>query len=950
MRALFVFAAAVGWGASLFAAPAPVPAGPRAGRWAHEGAKLAPDPRVTWGRLDNGFRYALLPHNGTPGCVTLQLVVLSGSLDERPDELGIAHFTEHVAFGGSTTFRPEEMVGLFQRLGIEYGSDVNAITTFDHTAFRLDFRQNDPALLREGLKLFRGFADGLTFDPAIIEQERRVVLAELRNHHTIADARQRASLPVVFRGLMFPQREPGGSEEQIAKFTRAQFLNFYQRCYRPDLMVLVGAGDFDPAAMAGLVRELFGDIARPTAPLPVRDEGRLDARALRAGVFRISGVGVASVEVASVVPPAPGPDSLEAHIEEQRRQFVMELFAERLHGQMEEGVGAEAGYQEIVGNGMAVASVGVPAPAWSRGVIGLDRMVRLTLERGFDPVDLEERRKRELRMTALMLDQLPTLDPGTLCEALVDSITDHTVFDGFERKFTTMRDWLERFTPAEAQKTFRGMWQPASLAIQVAGGVDLELEPEKILQDLQKSRRSGLANVMPATHRDTPFTLPKFGVPTAVVERRELPELGAKLMRFGNNVRLNFVASRQEPGLVRAMVRVGSGLLTMPGNKPALKEFGLNTLLASGSVHVRPEQLNALAEERFLEFGFDVADRDAFTFRGLMATEQLETFLGIVADILHEPEFNSYVHEDERERAALNRMASSGGMGEGLRELTDYLFKGDARFTWGQPLDYISMSVVDVRRWMQEPLARGYVEVTIVGDLPEDTAVHAMTRTLGSLGPRAATKTTPQPPKPVHVTARPGYERIEFIGEQNLGLVVGTWPIEAAMHVRDQAALEVLAKILEIRVRHEVREKLGLAYSPSASFESYDGFPDFALLRAQIDVTPTDAGKVAPLVQSIGAAVAEKGVEEGEFIGARGILRSQLRQAFRDNEFLVEALMRAQERPEEAQEIVGLRGDLMDKVTRDEVNAWAAKILPADNCRAAAVVPKAFVGFMDGGR
>src|SRR4051812_34340107 len=70
---------------------------PRSGRWAHEVPKqtLAPDPRVTWGRLDNGFRFALLPHKGAPGRVTLQLIVLAGSLDERADELGIAHYIEH---------------------------------------------------------------------------------------------------------------------------------------------------------------------------------------------------------------------------------------------------------------------------------------------------------------------------------------------------------------------------------------------------------------------------------------------------------------------------------------------------------------------------------------------------------------------------------------------------------------------------------------------------------------------------------------------------------------------------------------------------------------------------------------------------------------------------------------------------------------------------------------
>ncbi len=944
-----VLLAALGWfvstGSIAVAASAPV-TGSRSGKWAHDGAKIAPDERVVWGRLENGVRYALLPHRGVPGRVTLQFVVLAGSLDERPDELGMAHYLEHLAFGGSRTFNAEEMVALFQRLGVEYGSDVNAVTTFDYTAYRLDFRENDAGLLRDGLKLFRGFGDGLTFDPRIIEQERRVVQAELRNRRTLSDQRQQASMPVVFRGLQFPQRGPGGSETQIAKFTREQFLNFYRRCYRPDLMVVVGAGDFEPGAMAAMVRETFGDMKPVTEPIPARDEGKLDARGLRAGVFRINGIGSASTEVASVVPLGVRPDSREARVESQKRQFVMDLFNDRLRSQMG---GAEAGYTDILGNGAAMASISVPANQWENGVVGLDRMVRRTLERGFEAADLDAPRRRQLRMTTHMIDQLPTTDPGTLCEAIVESVTSHAVFEGFERKFSWMREWLERLTPAEATQTFRAMWLPNTMAFQVAGGVDLELTPEKILQEVQKSRRGGTNQMMTQQRRDTPFILPKFGAPTQVVERRELAAFDAKLLKFGNNVRLNFVSTRQEPGLVRAVVRVGAGLLTMPGNKPALKEFGLNTLLASGSARIRPEQLDGLIEERFLEFGFDVADRDAFTFRGLMAIEQLETFLGIVADILHAPQFNSYVHQDEKMRAAMGRMAGSGGMAEGLRELTDHLFKGDARFTWGQPLDYIGMSVVDVRRWMQEPLARGYVEVTIVGDVTEDAALRSTTRTLGSLNPRAATKVLPQPAKPAVVTARPGHERIEFVGEQNIGLVVGTWPLNNVFQVRDQAALEVLAKVLELRVRAEVREKLGLAYSPSAEYRAYDGFPGFGLLRAQIDCAPTDTARVSPLVQSIGARLAESGVTEGEFIGARGILKGQLRRAFRENSFLAGVLMRAQERPEEIEEIIALHGGLLDTVTREEVNKWAAEALPALNCRSAAVVPKAFVGFMDGG-
>ena len=125
----------------------------------------------------------------------------------------------------------------------------------------------------------------------------------------------------------------------------------------------------------------------------MRDEGRLDTRSMRAGIFRIGGVSSASTEAASVIPAVVRPDTREVHIERQRRQFVMDVFAERLRSDTA-GVGTEAVYDEILGNGVATASMSVPAEKWSEGVLALDQMVRLTLERGLDKEDIESLRRR----------------------------------------------------------------------------------------------------------------------------------------------------------------------------------------------------------------------------------------------------------------------------------------------------------------------------------------------------------------------------------------------------------------------------------------------------------------------------------------------------------------------------------------------------------------------------
>jgi len=396
-------------------------------------------------------------------------------------------------------------------------------------------------------------------------------------------------------------------------------------------------------------------------------------------------------------------------------------------------------------------------------------------------------------------------------------------------------------------------------------------------------------------------------------------------------------------------VRVGSGLLTMPGNQPALKEFGLNTYIGSGTVYYQPDQIAQVIDRQLLDFSFDTADNDAFTFRGAMGVENVETFLGVATEFLRAPQFKAYAHKEERVRAYVTRSAAAGGFAEGMRELNNHLFRGDPRFMSGTPIDYISLGLPEVRRWMEEPLSKGYVEVTIVGDVTEEVAVAALRRTLGTLGPRAAEKTYASPPRPVKVAAPPGYRRIEFVGELNLGMVLGNWPIEGRLSMRDHAALELLAKVLELRVRTQVRDQLGLSYSPSASFEAFGGFDDFAMMRATVDCTPSDAQRVARIVEETAAALAAGGIDPEEFIGAQGIVRGQLRQAFKNNDFLVNVLKRTQETPGRVADVAALKNDLVGQLTRDELNAWAARILPAGNSRTAALVPKPFVGIFDTG-
>lgn len=929
---------------------APSVSGPRSGRWAHEGASLKPDGRVVWGRLDNGLRYALLPHQGVPGRVVMKLTVLSGSVDEHENELGIAHFTEHMAFHGSAEMDEPGMLTLFRRLGAEYGSDVNAFTTFDSTTYSLEFRENDPRLLADGFRLFKGIAGNITFDPAVIQRERRVIFAEKRNRNGLADRQLQASYPVLFRGINFADHSPIGVDETLNTFQRDHFLEFYRRCYRPDLMVVVVAGDIDAAALERGIREAFGVLPKPTTPLPARPEGKPDIRNLRAGVFRIPGVGMAEILVAGVAPATGRSDPREVHIHAQRSAFVMELFENRLRLLIPGAGSPSASFESFFNCESATASIRVPGEGWSQGVLAVDQVIRDTLKRGFQPSEINELRDRYQRNVSHQAGQLPVMDPAELCESLTSSIRENTVFIGPATETAWMSDWLAKLTTDEVNRSFRALWNPETLAYYVSGDVDLQLKPADVLKSVQRHRRGESNYLLPPPPKEEVFTLKKPGPPATVAETRADAGLGVEMMRFSNNVRLNFIPTRHEPGLVHAIIRIGDGLLTLPGKRPALKEFGLNTLIGSGTVYYQTDQIARIIDQRFLNFSFDLSDNDAFTFRGLVSAPNLETFLGVAAEVIRSPKFNPYAHRDERMRAAMGRSAGAMGFSEGQRDLMDYLFQGDARFMSGTPLDYVSLSVNDVRQWMEEPLTAGYVEVTIVGDLTRDEAVRALARTLGTLGPRAAEKTRTKPPAPVKVTAPAGFKRIEFVGEMNMGMVRGSWPLNAHLGARTNVALQTLSKLLEFRIRTEARDLRGYAYAPAVAFNPYGGFEDFGLMEATVDCTPGEAEAVARVVQDTAAALSTGGASAEEFEAGRNIIRNQLRSGFKNNGFLVNLFKRIQEKPGRLAEIQALHDDLVGQITLEEVNGWARQLLPASNARTAMIVPKAFVGLFEGAK
>src|SRR5882724_9912685 len=140
------------------AQPAATPAAPSR---TDDASDLKPDPAVRFGTLPNGLRYAVLANAEPKGRASLRLVVDAGSFEESEEQRGLAHFLEHMAFNGSTHYPPGTLVEFFQRMGMSFGGDTNAYTSFDRTQYMLELANTQESTLAEGLRVFVDYAGGL---------------------------------------------------------------------------------------------------------------------------------------------------------------------------------------------------------------------------------------------------------------------------------------------------------------------------------------------------------------------------------------------------------------------------------------------------------------------------------------------------------------------------------------------------------------------------------------------------------------------------------------------------------------------------------------------------------------------------------------------------------------------------------------------------------------------
>jgi len=234
-------------------------------------AKIPVSQKVKIGKLPNGLIY-YIKYNAKPEHrVELRLAVNAGAILEDDDQLGLAHFMEHMNFNGLKHFPGNELVQYLQSIGVGFGNDLNAYTGFDETVYILPFPSDDSVKVDKSFTVIADWAQGTLLTNDEIDKERGVILSESRLGKGADDRMMKVWLPLMLNGSKYANRLPIGKDSIIEKFDYSVLRRFYNNWYRPNLQAVIVVGDMPVEKAEKLIKEKFGDFKNPV-PEPKRQE------------------------------------------------------------------------------------------------------------------------------------------------------------------------------------------------------------------------------------------------------------------------------------------------------------------------------------------------------------------------------------------------------------------------------------------------------------------------------------------------------------------------------------------------------------------------------------------------------------------------------------------------------------------------------------------------------
>ncbi len=900
------------------------------------------DPHVKRGTLPNGLTYYVRENSKPADEAVLRLVVFAGSILEDEDQLGLAHFVEHMAFNGTKHFEKQELIDYLESTGMRFGPEINAFTGFDRTVYKLNVPANEPEVMDNAFQVLEDWAHLISFDHKEIDKERGVIVEEWRLGRG-AQARMRQEyFPVLFKGSRYAERLPIGEVEIIRNADYATIERFYEDWYRPDLMAVIAVGDFDAGAIEKKIKQQFGMLETPRdlrkrTVYPVPDHEKT--------LFSIATDPEATSTVVKLT-YKHDPEKIRT-VADYRKMIVRMFYNRMVNHRLNELThsdnppflyGVSSYSNPVLTKTMYQLAAMVEEGKVEAGMNALLREAERIKQHGFTDGELERVRKEMRASFENAYKERNTTESASFADSYTQHFVEDSIIPGIEYEYALFKQFADAITVEDVNKVAGSLISDINRVVLVTGpeteGVTFPGE-EALAAVLDSASEM---EVEPYTDTTTgKELLPDKPVPGRVVSEKEYPDLGVYEWTLSNGATVvlkptdfkenEVLFSAFSPGgtsLVSDDAYVSAQLAASIINNSGLGDYSLiemEKLLAGKNVRVSP-----------------YIGRTGEGFSGKAASKDLQTLLELVYLYMTDPRkdesaFNTYMN---RLRGVLKNRESNpeAAFMDAFREATTGgHFR--ARPWTTERLEEVDMETA-YRVYRERFADGGDFTFFFTGAFSKEMVEPLVTTYLAAL-PGSGEKETWKdrnidfPASTVEQEVYSGMEPKSFVGIAFGG--------EFPWSRNRQYLLSSLSKILDFKLRESVREEAGGTYNVSVR-ASAAKYPDE---EYEITITfgcdPDRAEELATLVFDEIGSLKDSPPEERYITKTKEIQKRSHENGLEENRFWLSSL-ESYHRYGLAFEKITQYKQLVERLTGEKILEMAREVFPEDRHVEVILYPK----------
>jgi zinc protease len=782
--------------------------------------QLPVDPQITTGKFSNGLRYYIRANKKPEKRAELRLVVNAGSVLEEDDQQGLAHFVEHMCFNGTQHFPKQELVHFIESLGMRFGADLNAYTSFDETVYMLQVPTDKLETMDRAMLILEDWAHNVSFDQDEIEKERGVVMEEWRLRRG-AGARMTDKLfPIAFKGSRYAERIPIGKPEIIQAGKPERLKKFYTDWYRPDLMAVVAVGDFDKTAIENLIKAHFGPIPAAKSPRPRPNFDIPDHPGTVYAITTDKELTTTSVGITNILPSRE-----QGSVAEYRQEIVDNLFSAMLTARFQEMtqkpdapfIFAGAGRGNFLARNKDGASLSalVKEGGIERGLEALLVEAERVSRFGFTATEMERQKQNLLRAYEQAVAEKETSESSSRADEYIRNFLQNEPLPSVDDEYALHQRFLPQITLEEINKIAKEWYSDRNRLVVVSAHEQsgLVIPDESKLEAAMKA--AGTKELKPYADTAAGALLDSMPASGSIAKAVMKDTIGITEWELSNGVKvvLKPTTFKADEILFRATSPGGTSLASDKDYVPAstatqvISAGGLGKLNATdlekaltGKVASAfpfmgelEEGLGGSSSRKDLETMFQLiylrftqprADADAFAVQATRAKTMLANQTAV-------PEFAFFdaLNTARYQNHSRRRFPTPATVDEWNLDKSLAFYKD--RFADASNFTFVFVGSFDL------PTIKPMVE-KYLGSLP---ALHRK-ETWKDVGARTATGVIEK--------------RVEKgIEPKSLAAIVFSGPFKFAQ--TDRVAIKAMSEVLENRLREAIREELGGTYSITAN-------------------------------------------------------------------------------------------------------------------------------------